>query len=94
MSADQGIFVGNLPPALNAASTDAALVLRNPGQSNASLRLVAVATLGANLVLASATPANSTAAGYVGQACCDSSYLYVCVADNKWGRAALDSTTW
>jgi hypothetical protein len=94
VTVDSGIFVGNLPTALNAAPTDAALVLRNPGQTNATLRLVSWGTLGANLALACATPANSTAAGYPGQACFDGSYLYVCIANNQWGRAALVSTGW
>jgi hypothetical protein len=94
VTADSGIFVGDLPTALNAAPTDSVLVLRNPGQANASLRLIAVGTLDANLSLAAATPANSTAPGYLGQACFDANYLYVCVSNNQWARAAIATTGW
>lgn len=42
-------------------------------------------------VRTSQTPASATAAGDVGQICWDSNYVYVCVADNTWKRAALSA---
>lgn len=37
-------------------------------------------------------PANATATGFAGDVRTDSNYIYVCVANNTWKRAAL--TTW
>jgi len=85
--------VGDLPIAANVAATDQVLVWRSPSGSP-SLRLANAATLTANMVLAAATPANSTAAGVRGTVSFDGSYLYVCVLTNKWGRTALDTSTW
>ena len=38
------------------------------------------------------TPASASAAGYVGEFCFDSNYLYYCVATDTWKRTLL--TTW
>lgn len=38
------------------------------------------------------TPASANASGNVGDICWDSSYVYVCVANNTWKRSAL--STW
>jgi hypothetical protein len=38
------------------------------------------------------TPANASASGQKGTICWDSSYIYICVADNTWKRAAI--STW
>ncbi len=35
------------------------------------------------------TPSSSSASGLVGEWCWDSTYLYVCVANNSWKRIAL-----
>lgn len=40
----------------------------------------------------SKTPGSASAAGYQGEICCDSSYIYVCTATNTWKRAAI--STW
>ncbi len=37
------------------------------------------------------TPASASAIGKKGQICWDSSYLYVCVADDIWKRSTLSS---
>jgi len=39
-----------------------------------------------------AVPASSTALGRTGEMACDANYVYVCVATNRWKRAAL--STW
>jgi hypothetical protein len=44
------------------------------------------------LAVASAAPATADAAGTVGAITWDSGYVYICIADNTWKRAAL--TTW
>jgi hypothetical protein len=46
----------------------------------------------ANLVVRSSTaPSNSSSNGVQGQMVWDSGYLYVCVANNSWKRAALST---
>ncbi len=35
------------------------------------------------------TPSSSSDAGYTGEVCIDSNYIYVCVATNTWKRASL-----
>jgi hypothetical protein len=37
------------------------------------------------------TPSSSSANGYPGEICWDSSYLYVCIATDTWTRIALVS---
>jgi hypothetical protein len=38
------------------------------------------------------TPASASDAGYVGEICYDTDYIYVCVATDTWKRAAI--STW
>ena len=83
--------VSELPTASNVASTDRVLVLRDPS-GNASVRTVTMSTLSANLIVSNSAPANSSANGFAGQIAYDSSYVYVCIANNTWKRA--DLTTW
>jgi len=45
-----------------------------------------------NVIVTSTTPANSTANGTLGQVAFDTDYIYYCVANNTWKRAAL--STW
>lgn len=45
-----------------------------------------------NVIITSTAPANSTANGTVGQVAFDTNYVYYCVANNTWKRAAL--STW
>lgn len=47
-------------------------------------------TITANSInLVSAVPSNSTATGIRGQIATDSSFIYVCTANNTWKRSAL-----
>tara|TARA_B100000676_G_scaffold249652_1_gene253821 strand:+ start:8549 stop:9916 length:1368 start_codon:yes stop_codon:yes gene_type:complete len=46
----------------------------------------------ASLYLDSSTPASASAAGVAGTITWDSSYIYICVAENTWKRAAI--STW
>jgi len=83
--------VSELPTAANVSSTDRVLVLRDPA-GVPSVRTVTMSTLSANLVVSNSAPANSTANGFAGQLAFDSSYVYVCVANNTWKRAEI--LTW
>lgn len=86
--ADNSKKVSELPTAANVASTDRVLVLRDPA-GNASVRTVNSSILFANIVLSNSAPANSTANGNAGTIRYDSSYIYICTANNIWKRAAL-----
>lgn len=89
--ANTGVKVSALPTAANAASTDRVLILRDPS-GTPSVRTITVSDLSANLLISNSVPANSTANGVTGYVAIDTSYIYVCVANNTWKRAAL--TTW
>lgn len=89
--ADNSKKVSELPTASNVASTDRVLVLRSPA-SNASVRTVPVSDFSANIVLSNSVPATAASNGVAGTIRFDTSYVYVCVANNTWKRAAL--STW
>jgi hypothetical protein len=86
--ADNSKKVSELPTASNVASTDRVLVLRSPS-SNASVRTVTFSDLSANIIVSNSAPANSTSNGIAGTIRYDSSYIYICTANNVWKRAAL-----
>jgi hypothetical protein len=83
--------VSELPTAANVAPSDRVLVLRDPTGAP-SVRTVNVNIFAANLQLSNSVPATSSANGIAGTIRYDSSYVYVCVANNTWKRVAL--TTW
>ena len=89
--ADNSKRVSELPTAANVAPTDRVLVLRDPA-GTPSVRTVNVNIFAANLQLSNSVPANSSANGNAGTIRYDSSYIYVCVANNTWKRAAI--STW
>lgn len=89
--ADNSKKVSELPTASNVASTDRVLVLRDPS-SNASVRTVTLSTLSANIIVSNSVPATSSSNGLAGTIRYDSSYVYICTANNTWKRASL--STW
>lgn len=89
--ADNSKKVSQLPIAANVASSDRILVLRDPSGSP-TVRTVNVSIFAANLALSNSVPANSSANGVTGTIRYDSSYIYICVANNTWKRATL--STW
>jgi hypothetical protein len=88
--ANTGIKASELVTAANVAASDRILVLRDPS-GNPSLRTVNANILAANLVLSNSVPANSTSNGIAGSIRWDSSYIYICVANNTWKRTSLSS---
>lgn len=88
---DNSKKISELPTAANVASSDRILVLRDPSGSP-SVRTVNVNIFCANIVISNSVPANSTANGIAGTIRFDTSYVYVCVANNTWKRATLN--TW
>lgn len=89
--ADNSKKVSELPTAANVAASDRVLVLRDPGGSP-SVRTVNVNIFAANLTISNSVPANSSANGIAGTIRYDSSYIYVCIANNTWKRSTL--STW
>ena len=83
--------ISELPAAANVAATDKILVVRSPGTSNVSIRLVNFSTLSANLIISNTVPASSSANGLARTISMDSNYLYVCVSNNSWKRVQLQS---
>jgi hypothetical protein len=88
--ADNSKLVSQLPTAANVAASDRVLVLRDPA-GNPSVRTVNVNIFAANLSFSNSVPANTSANGVAGTIRYDSSFVYVCVANNTWKRAALSS---
>ena len=89
--AEDSIKTSKLPTAANVAATDRVLVLRDPS-GNVSLRTVNVNIFAANLTLSNSVPANSSSNGIAGTIRYDSSYVYICTANNTWKRAQI--STW
>jgi len=88
---DNSKKVSQLPTAANVAGSDRVLILRDPS-GTPSVRTVNVNIFAANLTLSNSVPANSSAIGIAGTVRYDSSYIYVCVANNTWKRATI--STW
>lgn len=88
--ANGSIKTSELATASNVASTDRFLVLRDPS-GNASLRTVTFSIVGSNLLISNSAPANSTANGLAGEVKFDSTYLYICTANNTWKRLTFES---
>ena len=89
--ANTGIKISEVPTAANVASSDRVLILRDPS-GTPSLRTVNSNIFAANLVFSNAIPSTSTSNGIAGNIRYDSSYIYVCVANNTWKRVAI--STW
>jgi hypothetical protein len=87
---DNSKKVSELPTAANVALTDRVLVLRDPS-GTPSVRTVDVGTFAANLVTNS-IPTGAGSNGTPGWIRYDSNYVYVCIDNNTWKRAAL--STW
>ena len=82
--------VSQLPTSSNVAVSDRFLILKNPS-GNASVRTVNADIVYANITLSSSVPATPTSNGIAGTIRYDSSYVYVCIANNTWKRATLNS---
>jgi hypothetical protein len=91
--AQQSKVVTSLVGAANIAPTDCVMIIYNANNinSNASLRLLPMSTLSANITIQNITPANSSANGNPGNIAYDNNYIYVCTSNNIWYRSALSS---
>lgn len=79
------IKVSNLAIATTLSANDRVVVLTNTN-STAVLKTSTVSNL---RLLSNSAPASNTANGVAGQVAYDGTFVYVCVATNKWGRSPL-----
>jgi len=80
------VKISGLPIANTVSKTDRLVVLANPG-ANASVKTFEISKLP---IIVNTTPQSYTANGNPGDLTYDSNFLYVCVANNTWGRIKLD----
>lgn len=45
-------------------------------------------------IMTDRTPSGPNATGYKGEICWDDNYIYVCIANGSWKRAALSNLLW
>ena len=85
------IKISALPVATTLSSTDRVVVLVSPA-SAANVRTITTTNF-ANSVAArlitNAVPTTNTSTGSPGQIAYDNTAVYVCVANNRWGKATL-----
>lgn len=79
------IKVSNLAITTTLSANDRVVILTN---TNTTAVLKTITTANFKL-LSNTTPASNTANGTPGQIAYDSGYVYICTANNTWGRAAL-----
>lgn len=79
------IKVSNLAITTTLSANDRVVVLTNTN-TTAVLKTITSANF---KLLSNTAPASNTANGTPGQMAYDANYVYVCVANNKWGRASL-----
>lgn len=89
--ADNAKKISELVIATTLASTDRVVVLTSPA-SSANVKTITTANF-ANSVAAkfitNAYPVSNTSPGVAGQIAYDNTSIYVCVANNRWGKASL-----
>lgn len=85
------VKISALPLANTLSATDRVVVLVNPANS-ASVRTITTTNF-ANSVAArlitNTAPTSNTSNGIPGQIAYDATSVYVCVANNKWGKTTL-----
>ena len=84
------IKVSNLAIATTLSTNDRVVVLTNTSSSPV-LKTTTLSNI--RLLTSNTAPVSNTSNGTAGQIAYDNSYVYVCVANNKWGRSAL-TLTW
>lgn len=96
--ADESVRTEELPIRTSFDAADSVVGNWSNGSSNVT-SVVRVSNLVGNtaglsrlLLTVNTTPSAANAAGTKGSVCWDSNYVYVCVANNTWKRAAL--STW
>lgn len=79
----------DFPVASNVGANDKFVIIRNPGVDD-QIRLVSFHTIEANLQLSNAAPTANNDPGLEGTIRYDDGYLYICYANDSWGRIVLE----
>ena len=85
------VKVSALPVANTLSSTDRVVVLVNPS-SSASVRTITAGNFANSIpakFISNSVPTSNTSTGIKGQIAYDNTSIYVCVANNKWGKTTL-----
>lgn len=85
--------VSNLAVTTTSSKSDRVLILKNPA-SVPNTMTITIENLMVNVAISNSAPANSTANGFAGNIRYNANYLYICTANNVWGRIALSNTSW
>lgn len=83
------VKISALTVANTLSATDRVVVLTNPA-SAANVQTITLANFANSFVMTTAVPATNTSSGVAGQLAYNANTLYVCVANNKWGRVTLN----
>jgi hypothetical protein len=73
------------------SSTDRVVVLTSPN-STANVKTITTVNFANSVaakIISNSAPTSNTSNGFVGQIAYNSNAVYVCVANNKWGKASL-----
>jgi hypothetical protein len=93
--ANESKQLANVSVTTTLATTDRVVVITNPS-TTANVKIITVSNFANNIVMkyiSNTAPASNTSNGVTGEIAYDSSHVYICVANNTWGRAAL-SLSW
>lgn len=85
------IKISALPVANTLSANDRVVVLVSPS-SSANLKTITTSNFANSVaakLISNSVPASNTSNGVAGQIAYDANTLYICVANNKWGKASL-----
>lgn len=83
--------ISDLAVANTLSSTDRVVVLVSPA-TTANVKTITTANFANSVaakLISNSVPTSNTSNGVQGQIAYDSTTLYICVANNKWGKATL-----
>jgi hypothetical protein len=89
--ADNAKKISELAIATTLAQTDRVVVLTSPA-SSANVKTITAANFANSIpakFISNTFPVSNTSTGTPGQIAYDGAAVYICVANNKWGKAAL-----
>lgn len=85
------VKISELPVATTLTANDRVVVLANTN-SSAVVKTITTSNFANSVaakLISNSAPASNTSNGVAGQIAYDNTSIYVCYANNKWGKAAL-----
>lgn len=89
--ANESKKISDLAVATTLSATDRVVVLVNPS-STANVKTITTSNFAnsvASKFISNSAPVSNTSNGTTGQIAYSNTHLYICVANNTWGRATL-----